>query len=142
MVSLRSFGLAALAMSFALSACTKQIKKQPLVPVATPAPSHEAKAEPVADASDANGAYVVQKGESLWKIAAKPAVMGDPFRWPLLYKTNRDQISDPDIIEVKQDLAFKKNYAATEVDEAMKKAGETPPYVPHAVPRKSLPVNY
>jgi hypothetical protein len=86
--------------------------------------------------------YIVQKGDSLWKISSQPQIMGDNFRWPLLFKANRDQIIDPDIIEPAQDLTWKDNYSLQDVEDAVGKAKETPPYVPHAKPRKQLPLKY
>ena len=86
--------------------------------------------------------YVVKKGDSLWKISGEPDVQGDNFRWPLLFKANRDQIIDPDNIEPAQDLTWKDNYDLQEVEDAVGKAKETPPYAPHAGPRKQLPLKY
>jgi nucleoid-associated protein YgaU len=37
--------------------------------------------------------YVVRSGDTLWAIAATR--MGSPFRWPTLYRANRDRIADP-----------------------------------------------
>ncbi|ROR35076.1 LysM peptidoglycan-binding domain-containing protein [Inmirania thermothiophila] len=42
--------------------------------------------------------YTVVRGDSLWKISGREEVYGDPFRWPLIYKRNRDQIRDADLI--------------------------------------------
>lgn len=42
--------------------------------------------------------HVVIKGETLWWIAEYKQVYGDPFQWPLIYKANRNQIKDPDLI--------------------------------------------
>ncbi len=39
--------------------------------------------------------YVVKEGDSLWKIAGKKEVYGDPFRWEMLYTANRDVIDNP-----------------------------------------------
>ena len=86
--------------------------------------------------------YIVQKGDSLWAISQQPRVLGDNFRWPLLFKANRDQIIDPDLIEPAQDLTWSDNYSLQEVEDAVGKAKETPPYVPHAKPRKQLPLKY
>ncbi len=41
---------------------------------------------------------VVREGESLWVIAERE--LGDPERWPEIYELNRDQIADPDLIDV------------------------------------------
>lgn len=86
--------------------------------------------------------YVVQKGDSLWKIAGEENVLGDYFRWPLLFKANRDQIIDPDLIEPAQDLTWSSDYSVPDVEDAVSKAKETPPYVPHSAPRKQLPLKY
>ncbi len=67
---------------------------------------------------------------------------GDSFQWPLLFKANRDQISDPDQIEINQDLRFKKDYTQQEIKDAVDKAGETPPYFPHTTSRDPLPEKY
>lgn len=37
--------------------------------------------------------YVVKAGDTLWAIAATH--LGDPFRWPEVYRANRGQIADP-----------------------------------------------
>ena len=42
--------------------------------------------------------YLVQDGDNLWGIAAKPETYNDPYRWLLLYHANRDQIFEPDLI--------------------------------------------
>ncbi len=39
--------------------------------------------------------HVVRSGETLWSIAARRDVYGDPYLWPVIYKFNRDQIQDP-----------------------------------------------
>jgi hypothetical protein len=100
------------------------------------------KVEPKPTPEVAKRSYVVQKGDSLWKIAGRSDVLGDPFRWPLLFKANRDQIQDPDFIEVRQDLSYKKTYSQAEIEDAVKKAQLTPPYEPRKRPRKVLPIQY
>src|SRR5262245_22753136 len=98
---------------------------------------------PVPTVAAASGAkYVVKNGDSLWKIAGKSKVMGDPFRWPLIFKANRDQIVDPDFIEPRQDLSYKKSYSQDEIADAVKKAQLTPPFEPRKQPRKVLPIQY
>ncbi len=42
--------------------------------------------------------HIVIKGETLWWIAEYKQVYDDPFQWPLIYKANRNQIKDPDLI--------------------------------------------
>lgn len=46
--------------------------------------------------------YTVVKGDCLWRIAGKDAHYGNPFAWPKIYKANRDQIKNPDLIYPKQ----------------------------------------
>ena len=40
--------------------------------------------------------YVVQKGDSLWSIAAKPQIYGNPNRWRRIFDANRDLLKSPD----------------------------------------------
>ena len=107
-------------------------------------PETKPEATPVAAKADKGGqaSYVVKKGDSLWKIASKKKVLGDPFAWPLIFKANRDQIQDPDFIDVRQDLNFKKNYSKDEIADAVEKAQQTPPFEPRKQPRKVLPIQY
>ena len=107
----------------------------------TPEPRVEAAAVPEV-VPVAMNSYIVKKGDSLWKISGKDEVMGDAFRWPLLFRANRDQIVDPDMIETDQDLRYEKQYSKDQIDGAIKKAKETPPFVPHATQRKTLPIKY
>ena len=48
--------------------------------------------------------YEVTKGDHLWGIASKPEAYDDPYMWPRIYRANRDQINDPDLIYPKQML--------------------------------------
>jgi nucleoid-associated protein YgaU len=42
--------------------------------------------------------WKVYRGEYLWKIASYPEVYGNGAKWPLIYRANRDQIKNPDLI--------------------------------------------
>lgn len=42
--------------------------------------------------------WKVYKGECLWKIAAYQEVYDNAAKWPLIYRANKDQIKDPDLI--------------------------------------------
>jgi hypothetical protein len=111
-------------------------------PAATRAPSPEA-ARPVPVVLPlAWTRYVVKKGDSLWKISGENAVLGDSFYWPLIFKVNRDQISDPDEIEIGQDLRFSANNTQEEIGDAVKKAAETPRFAPHTTTRDALTEKY
>jgi len=42
--------------------------------------------------------YTVVKGDCLWNIAKKKEHYANAFAWPVIYKANRDQIKNPDLI--------------------------------------------
>ena len=42
--------------------------------------------------------YTVQKGESLWTIAAKPEIYGKATRWRQIFDANRDLLKNPDSV--------------------------------------------
>ena len=44
------------------------------------------------------GGYLVVSGDNLWNIAGQDTIYGNPFMWPLIYKTNSAQIKDADLI--------------------------------------------
>ena len=46
--------------------------------------------------------YTVVKGDCLWRIAAKQDIYSNGHAWPVIYKANRDQIKNPDLIYPKQ----------------------------------------
>ena len=46
--------------------------------------------------------YVVKSGDSLSKIAKE--LLGDASRWPEIHELNKDQIADPNLIRVGQEL--------------------------------------
>ncbi|MGH7441612.1 MAG: LysM peptidoglycan-binding domain-containing protein [bacterium] len=97
---------------------------------------------PTPEPTPKRNSYVVKPGDSLWLISGLKNVQGDSFLWPLLFKANRDQIIDPDLIEPNQDLTWNDFYTTDEMADAKQKAGDTPPYVPHSQPRKMLPLKY
>jgi len=107
------------------------------VPQAAPEPVAQAPAEPAP-----MGKYTVAKMDTLWGIAGKSDIYSDSFQWPLIFKVNRDQIQDPDLIFPKQDLSIKKDVTAEDVASARDLASRTPKYVPHTKPRETLPIDY
>ena len=86
--------------------------------------------------------HIVREGDNLWDIAGKNSVYGNPFQWPLLFKANRDQIENPDIIEIDQELDIKSDFSNEEVEEAIQKAKDTPPYQPLLKQKERLPLKY
>ncbi|HUT83340.1 MAG TPA: LysM peptidoglycan-binding domain-containing protein [Thermodesulfobacteriota bacterium] len=73
---------------------------------------------------------LVKKGETLVDISAKKLVYGDPFLWPLLYKANRDQIRDPQIIFSGQQLNIPRELTQEDLQAAREQAGASDGYTP------------
>ena len=86
--------------------------------------------------------YIVVKGDTLWGISGMDLAYQDNFQWPLIFKANRDQIKDPDLIYPKQEFIIRKDFSQAEIDKARRDASDTPVYVPHTEPREALPVDY
>jgi nucleoid-associated protein YgaU len=129
--------IASLALAFMAMGCAPR-------QAMSPSPAAPAQASAPESASGAptgvRRSYVVKKGDSLWAIAARKSVYGDAFLWPLLYRQNRDQVSDPDLIYVRQDLNYLRHPKADERRAAREKALATPAFKPHSGPRKELPI--
>jgi nucleoid-associated protein YgaU len=70
----------------------------------------------------ANIQYEVVRGDSLWSIAGKQEIYDNPYQWPLIYKTNRDQIKDADLIYPGQDFDINRNPSAAESEMAINHA--------------------
>ena len=49
--------------------------------------------------------YTVERGDNLWNIAKKESVYDDPYMWPRIYRANKEDIKDPDMIFPEQTLA-------------------------------------
>ncbi len=62
--------------------------------------------------------HIVTAGECLWVISEKEKIYDNPFQWPLIYKANRSQIRDPDLIFPGQDFKIPRNVSEGEVKEA------------------------
>ncbi len=72
----------------------------------TPAPKAKAPAAPAAPKDDV---YTVVKGDCLWCISGKSEIYNDPYQWPVIYRANRNQIKDPDLIYPGQELTIDRN---------------------------------
>ncbi len=70
----------------------------------------------------ANIQYQVVRGDSLWSIAGKQDTYANPYEWPLIYKANRDQIKDADLIYPGQDFTINRNPSAAESEMAINHA--------------------
>jgi nucleoid-associated protein YgaU len=62
--------------------------------------------------------HTVKRGETLPQIAALAEVYGDSSLWPLLYKANRDQISNPAVLWPGQVLRIPRYYDRNDLNEA------------------------
>jgi len=107
-----------------------------LAPTDAPTPVPEAVATPEGEW----GSFTIESGNSLWMIAGQSDVLGDSMLWPILYKANRDEIADPDLIQPDQVLKYPTNPSDAQKAEAVREAEETPRYVPHTQPRRDLPI--
>jgi nucleoid-associated protein YgaU len=66
--------------------------------------------------------YQVQKGDTLWRIAAQKSVYGNPLWWPLIYRDNHDHIPAADVLTPGQTLIIDLDPSAERVDLAVKHA--------------------
>ena len=79
-------------------------------------------AQALAEQTNTANSYTVQKGDSLWNISGKDSIYGDPYQWPLIYKANRSQISDADLIHPGQDLSIDRAASSSDVNAAIRHA--------------------
>jgi len=71
--------------------------------------------------------HTVKRGQTLPQIAAQPGVYDDSSLWPLIYKANRDQISDPAVLWPGQVLRIPRNFNKDDISEARRFAtGRSP----------------
>ena len=108
------------------------------VPTALPTPE----AIPTAMPETADQGHLVKHGDTLWDISSEPDIYGNSFLWPLIFRSNRDKILDPDLIYPRQELKINKGFEKSDMDTAIENSKKTPPYEPHRKPRKELPLNY
>ena len=136
-----SFGafLALGMMIFLFSGCGEKKVENTEVPKA-PESNEAAKVETTQPASVEK--YVVKEGDTLWAISNQSGNYSDSFEWPLIFKTNRDEIVDPDQITPGQVLVIQRGQTAEQTEHTRQLASDTPAFVSHEEPRTTLPVNY
>jgi LysM repeat protein len=75
--------------------------------------------------------YIVKKGDSLWTIAKYKDIYGDDFLWPIIYKANKEQIKNPNMIYPGQKLKIPRDgFSMDDIKKSRKKAGAKKPYTP------------
>ena len=66
--------------------------------------------------------YIVPAGDHLWGISAQQKVYGDPYQWPLLFKRNRAEIEDADLIYPGQVLHIDRDANEHQIQQAIEHA--------------------
>jgi hypothetical protein len=113
-----------LVFAAAVGACATT-KEEPK-PAPAPAPAAEPAAavpEPVpAPKPVAHDTYEVKRGDHLWGISAQPRIYGNPYAWPLIYKTNSAKIKDADLIYPGQNFDINRGASTGDIDAAIRHA--------------------
>jgi nucleoid-associated protein YgaU len=68
--------------------------------------------------------YTVRRGETLPQISARFEIYNDSSLWPLIYRANRDQISDPKRLWPGQTLTIPRHFSREEALEAKRYSGK------------------
>ena len=98
-------------------------------PAPKPAPVQKREEAPAPRAtSGGKSVHVVEKGDNLWNISKESDVYADPFQWPIIYKANRDQIKDPDLIYPNQKFEIPRNASSGEIADAVHEAKTRGPW--------------
>lgn len=63
--------------------------------------------------------YRVRSGDTLWRIAGRNSVYGNPELWPLIWHANRDELPSPSKVLVDQVLKIRPNPTVAEVVQAI-----------------------
>ncbi len=90
-------------------------------PAPAPAPEPAAAPEPMME-KPADDVHVVVAGEHLWGISGYSQIYNDPYQWPLIFKRNRDQIEDADLIYPGQELKISRDLTEAQVEQAIQHA--------------------
>jgi nucleoid-associated protein YgaU len=70
----------------------------------------------------ARSTYRVVSGDSLWRIAGRSEVYGNPYQWPLIYRENADKIRDADLIHPNQEFQIVTHPRRGDADRAVEHA--------------------
>ncbi len=84
--------------------------------------SQNARVRPVRKTPAPVKRYTVKPGDTLWGIASQDQVYQNPYMWPLLYRANRYQIHDPDLIYPQQIFTIPRDYLQEEIDAAIRRS--------------------
>lgn len=74
--------------------------------------------------------YKVKEGETLIDIAQRREIFNDKYMWRLIYKANRDQMRDPQVVFPGQVLSIPRDLSFEDIIEARRQAKAPPPYIP------------
>jgi len=107
------------AVSLTLGACATTQKEEP---APAPAPVAAAPEPAPAPKAVANDSYEVKRGDHLWGIASQPRIYGNPYAWPLIYKSNSAKIKDADLIYPGQNFDINRGASASDIDAAVRHA--------------------
>ncbi len=66
--------------------------------------------------------YEVVRGDNLWNISGKDSIYANPYQWPLIYKANRSQIKDADLIFPGQVFDIDRDASSADIDAAINHA--------------------
>ena len=68
--------------------------------------------------------YTVRRGETLPQIAGRAEIYNDSSLWPIIYRANRDQISDPKRVWPGQSLVIPRHFSRDDADGARRYSGK------------------
>ncbi len=84
--------------------------------------ANQVEEQPEAETFTSSSSYEVSSGDTLWGIAGSSSGYGDPYQWPLIYKANKSQIKDADLIYPGQEFEITGSPSASEVEAAISHA--------------------
>jgi nucleoid-associated protein YgaU len=90
------------------------------------------KSQAAREAQERAARYQVVRGDTLWSIAGKPRVYGDSLLWPLLFRSNQEQIKDADLIYPGQSLTIDRSPSGSGKKAAARHARTRGPWKPGA----------